>query len=373
MKNRRKTMRKSLPGIILTGILAAALTGCGGSEGELSTSGSYGVQQEETDKIEIPDGQELKADYTTVKDLKVEKGTYIAMVLKDLDNPYWKAVKEGAEKAVEELNASLGYTGEDQVRLTVDGVQGRDGENVDSQIDTIDAVLAENPAALCLAVIDRESCTAQLEAASESDIPVIILDSGMQNQDVGAAAVCMTDNQQAAAEAARKLCGELGEKGQIAVFAHGESSETSRERAEGFCSEVQEKYPQMEIVRVAYETEEGLPVAETLEQYPDLRGIFCTSATVTEQVLEELGNTQENKILVAGFDANADQLRAIREGKLFGTVCQNPRGMGYVSVTAALRAVSGFSMDFFIDTGYVWLDQGNIDDESNQKYLYDGI
>ena len=45
------------------------------------------------------------------------------MVLKDLDNPYWKAVKEGAEQAVEDINSSLGYTGEDQVRLTVDGVR----------------------------------------------------------------------------------------------------------------------------------------------------------------------------------------------------------------------------------------------------------
>ena len=44
----------------------------------------------------------------------------------------------------------------------------------------------ENPNALCLAVIDRESCTAQLEAAAESDIPVILLDSGLKDQTASA-------------------------------------------------------------------------------------------------------------------------------------------------------------------------------------------
>ena len=145
--------------------------------------------------MEMPK-QHSAVDYTVVDGIPAEKGTYAAMVLKDLDNPYWKAVKEGAEQAVEDINSSLGYTGEDQVRLTVDGVRAAEaleGEDVDSQIDTIDAVLSENPNALCLAVIDRESCTAQLEAAAESDIPVILLDSGLKDQTAAQAEAVLHD------------------------------------------------------------------------------------------------------------------------------------------------------------------------------------
>ena len=256
--------------LFLAGILAAVLAGCSGAEGKTNPSDST-IEEENGEQVEMPK-QHSAVDYTVVDGIPAEKGTYAAMVLKDLDNPYWKAVKEGAEQAVEDINSSLGYTGEDQVRLTVDGVRAAEaleGEDVDSQIDTIDAVLSENPNALCLAVIDRESCTAQLEAAAESDIPVILLDSGLKDQTAAQAeAVCMTDNKKAAAEAAQRLCREMGERGQIAVFAHEESSGTSRERVDGFRMEVREKYPQAEIVNVSYETEEGIPVKETLEQYP---------------------------------------------------------------------------------------------------------
>lgn len=366
MKRENKTARRAITAMILAGMAAAALSGCGCSRGEQETSASY---TEDPEDIDIPDGQGLETDYTTVEGLTAERGAYIAMVLKDLGNPYWKAVKEGAEKAVDDLNNLLGYTGDDKIRLTVDGVNGSEEENVDSQIDTIDAVLAENPSALCISVIDRESCTAQIEAAAESEIPVIILDSGLENGNV--AAVCMTDNEKAAAEAADNLCKKIGERGQVAVFAHEATSQTSRERVNGFCKRVQTEYPQVEIVKVEYEEDQELPVEETLERYPELQGIFCTSATVVEKVLKQVGEAAGDEIQVAGFDANEEQLEAIREGRLLGTVCQNPRGMGYVSVVAAIRSINGQPADQRIDTGYVWLDQSNYEEEENQKYLYD--
>ena len=122
-------------------------------------------------------------------------GTHLALVLKDLSTPYWKAVQEGAEQAVEEINEELGYTGEEKVYATIDGVEGEGGDAVDAQINTLDAVLAENPAALCLAAIDMQSCEAQMETAAESEIPVVILDSGIESELV--AASCMTDNRAA--------------------------------------------------------------------------------------------------------------------------------------------------------------------------------
>ena len=360
-----KQKGRGLLAALLAGTLAF-LAGCGGS--------AYGQEdlnsgKEAGETIEIPEDREQEADYTSPEGLTAGKGTYIAMVLKNLDDPYWKAVREGAEKAVEDLNSRLGYTGDDKIQLTVDGVQGTGEEFVDDQINIIDTVLAENPSALCLAVIDRESCAAQIEAAGESEIPVIVLDSGSENGD--ADAVCMTDNEKAAGEAAERLCEKIGGKGQIAVFAHEESSQTSRERTDGFCRAVLDQYPQVEIVKVAYEEEGELPVQETLERYPDIRGIFCTSAGTVERVLEETGDAAGSEIQIVGFDANQKEITAVREGKLLGTVCQNPRGMGYVSVTAAIRRLNGQPVDARIDTGYVWLDQNNLENEENQKYLYD--
>ena len=370
MKSGKRIGSRSRRAVILAGLMAAVMVGCGSSGDEQGISGSGTEQTDDGEIIEIPGGQELAADYTTVKGLSAAPRIYIAVVLKDLDSPYWAAVRKGAEKAVDDINSEMGYTGDDRVRLTVDGVNGTGEDNVDSQIDIIDSVLAENPSALCLAVIDRESCTAQIEAAKESDIPVVILDSGAESGNVDA--VCMTDNRGAAAEAAVHLCEEIGGNGQIAVFAHSESSETSRERVAGFCEKVQADYPEAEIVKIAYDEEDtGLPICETLEAYPNLGGIFCTSSGVTEKVLKKPEKAGNSRVRVAGFDADEDKIEEIRSGQLFGTICQNPRGMGYVSVAASLRALSGEKVDPYIDTGYVWLDRNNLDQEENQKFLYD--
>ena len=85
-----------------------------------------------------------------------------------------------------------GYTEEkDKIRCTFEGPKAETG--VDEQVNILDAVLAENPDVLCLAAVDMDSCTAQLEAAEENGIPVIILDSGVNSDDL-IYSVCATDN-----------------------------------------------------------------------------------------------------------------------------------------------------------------------------------
>lgn len=51
--------------------------------------------------------------------------------------------------------------------------------------------------------IDMDSCQAQLEAAEENGIPVIVLDSGVKTGNVNA--TCVVDNYQAGVQAAVKL------------------------------------------------------------------------------------------------------------------------------------------------------------------------
>ena len=51
-------------------------------------------------EIEIPNEEELKADYTSVEGLVMEKGSHIAVVVKNTEIGYWKAVKQGMNQAV---------------------------------------------------------------------------------------------------------------------------------------------------------------------------------------------------------------------------------------------------------------------------------
>lgn len=342
-----------------------------------------GEETEDTDAAEVtkevalPNENELLADYTTVGGLRIEPGSRIAFVVKNTDSGYWKTVKAGIDKAVADLNEYLGYKGNDSIVCTVEGPKNE--TDIDGQVNILDAVIAENPDVVCLAAIDMDSCMAQLEDATGENgigIPVVVLDSGVRNQDL-IYSVCATDNRAAGREAAKHLCEEIGDEGQILIVSHMTTSETSQERVAGFQEEVKENHKNVTVVRTIGEpAKEGDPTIEeqldeVINSYSDLKGIFCTNEDMSVQTVALMEKYQDKGIQIVGFDLGQTQLEAIRNGKEVGVISQNPYGMGYVTVIAAVRAALDMENDAFIDSGFQWLDKDNIDLAENAKYIYE--
>ena len=329
-------------------------------------------------EIELPDEEELIADYTSVEGLDLEEGTCFAVVAKNVGSGYWDAVKEGISQAIDDLNETLGYEGSDKITFTFEGT--KDETDVDEQVNTLEAVLTEatlsgKPYVLCLAAIDMNSCEALLEAADGSGIPVIVLDSGVTSDLVRTS--CVTDNYDAGREAAIRLCQEIGDSGQVAVAAHMSLSESSQKRVDGFTDEIAENHPDVSVVQISYEpeSEEDSSIREQMEAvltlYPDLKGYFCTNESISIEALSVLGDHQDREIALVGFDMGKTQIQAIRDGAEAGVVTQNPYGMGYATVVAGARAILGLENEDEIDPGFQWIDLENIDLEENQKYIYE--
>ena len=170
-------------------------------QGETDASQGEGQDRDMTEDLamSVLKEQAGTVDYTSLEELNPEPGSRIAVVLKSTRDDFWTTVRSGIEDGVKALNEKMGYTGEDQITVSFDGPA--DDTDVEKQIDLIDTVLSENPSILCIAAIDRQSCEAQLEMAAENDIPVIMIDSGVENGPISA--LCATDNYGAGAEAAK--------------------------------------------------------------------------------------------------------------------------------------------------------------------------
>ncbi len=82
----------------------------------------------------------------------------------------------------------------------------------------------------------------------------------------------------------------------------------------------------------------------------------------------ELGR---DDLVVIGYDSGKQQLDAIRSGLEAGAITQNPVGIGYKCVEAAVMAINGEPLDKVIDTGFFWYDATNIDSEEIQPLLYE--
>ena len=308
-------------------------------------------------------------DYTSLEEINLEAGSHIAVVVKSTKNGFWTSVKRGMDAAVADLNEKLGYKGDDKIKLTFEGPS--DETDVEDQINIIDAVLGENPDVLCLSAIDMDSCQAQLEAAEENGIPVIVLDSGVKTGNVNA--TCVVDNYQAGVQAAVKLADTIGGSGKIAVMAHVESAQNCQEREQGFTETIAEKYPDIEIVNISHQNEETSvsEMAESvLKLFPYVKGYFCTNENVSGDVLDAI-SASGKEVAVVGIDAGKKQKDAIKSGKEVGVLVQNAYGMGYATVVAAARAALGMENDESINPGMEWIDSENISDERYANYLYD--
>ena len=306
-------------------------------------------------------------DYTSLEELNPEPGTRIAVVVKNTKTGFWKNVKKGMDDAVEDLNEKMGYKGEDKIKISFEGPGNE--TDVESQINIIDAVLSENPSILCLAAIDMESCQPQVEEATLNGLPVVVLDSGVQSEQVNA--ICATDNYAAGTEAAKKMAEALGEKGQVAIMAHVETSESSQKRVAGFTDEMK-NHPEIEIVNISYENEETSmsELAEAvLKLYPEVKGYYCTNEIATNNVLD-IVNTSDKEVKVIGFDSGEKQIKAVKDGVELGMFAQNPYGMGYATILAGVRADQGLENDAFINTGYQWIDSTSIELPEYKNYLY---
>ena len=338
------------------------------------------TQDQETDvegdeeKAEIPEESTLDINYTSVDGLRMEKGSRISVVIKNTESDYWKAAKKGMEQAVFDLNEYLGYKGDDAITCTIEGPKDENG--VDEQVNILDMVLTENPVVVCLSAADMSSCEAQLEAAQEDGIPVVMLDSGVKSDDDLVYAYCGTDNKAAGEEAAKQLCEAIKDAGEVAVMSHTQLSQSSKDRVEGFQEEITKNHPNVSVVSVDYQpskdddpTEEE-SIEAVLEKYPDLKGYYATNQATSEAVLSVLDKHTDRSVQMIGVDMGDTQKKAIEDGKEVGSVCQNPYGMGYATIVAGARASLGLESDKKIDSGFQWIDKNTIGLEEYARYLY---
>jgi ribose transport system substrate-binding protein len=286
--------------------------------------------------------------------------TYIPLVSKGFQHQFWQAVKQGAEQAGKDY----------KVKITFEGPESE--SMVDKQIDMLSAALAKHPNALGFAALDSKAAIPLLKKAQAAKIPVVAFDSGVDSEIPVTTAT--TDNKAAAALAADKLADLIGKSGEVAVVAHDQTSRTGVDRRDGFVERMKASYPNVKIVTIQYGGGDHLKSTEItksiLQAYPNLKGIFGTNEGSAIGVVNGV-KEMKRKVVIVGYDSGKQQKEAIRDGTMAGAITQNPVGIGYKTVEAAVKAIKGEKLPKVIDTGFYWYDKSNMNDPKIAAVLYD--
>lgn len=286
---------------------------------------------------------------------------YIPLISKGFQHQFWQAVKAGADKGAAEFGVEVTFEGPDTEA------------QVDKQMDMLAAALAKKPAAIGFAALDSQAAIPLLKQAQAAGIPVVAFDSGVDS-DIPVTTAA-TDNIAAAALAADKMAELIGGSGKVALVVHDQTSRTGIDRRDGFVNQVKAKYPEIEIVDIQYGAGDQLQSTEIakaiLTANPDLKGMFGANEGSAIGVINAVTELKRPEVVVIGYDSGAAQKDAIRSGKMAGAITQNPVGIGYETVKAAVAAAKGEQVPPQIDTGFFWYDKTSIDNPEIAAVLYD--
>lgn len=258
----------------------------------------------------------------------------IGFVVSTQDNPFFVTLKEGAVSAAKEM-------GHEIVVLDSQNDPSKELGNVeDLLINKIDVLLI-NPT-------DSDAVISSVKAANRRKVPVITLDRASNGGKV--VAHIASDNVAGGELAGNFIIEKLEGKSVKVVELEGIPGTTAaRDRGNGFNKAAAEKLDIVAKQAADFDRTKGLNVMENILQgQSEINAVFAHNDEMALGALRAIEATGNKDILIVGFDATEDAVKAVKDGKLAATVAQKPAEIGAEGVYAADKIIKKESIPEFI-------------------------
>jgi ribose transport system substrate-binding protein len=277
--------------------------------------------------------------------------TTVALVMKNLVNPFFIEMENGARKAERELG----------IRLVV--MSAADEASVEQQTTIVRQFIRDRVDAIVIVPGHSTEVIPVLAEARAAGIVVVNIDDRVDPE--MARKLGLTDvpfvgvnNEHGAYLSAKYLAGKLTAPTQVIILQGDPASRAARDRERGALRAFAER-PDIEIVgreTAHWKIDEGYDVtARLFEKHPDVGAIFAGNDLMALGAIRYLEETGRKHVLVAAYDAIDEARAALRRGNLVVTVNQRADQQGYIGVRHAVRALAGEKLpaETFIDVELV--------------------
>lgn len=261
----------------------------------------------------------------------------IAVIQKNLTNPIWIALQEGALAAGEEAG----------VKVTV--LSPNTPESNEEQISLIEQQIAKGVDALVVIPADGTGIVPAIEEANAAGIPVINGDTRIDTATCSVDTFIAVENYNAAVAVAEELVSMMGEEGDVIILEGKAGTQTSIDLVGG-ANDVFDKYENVNVVAsqaANWSRTDGYTVTlNLLEANPDAVAIFAANDEMAMGALQAVSQAgKEGQILIAGLNANPDAMEAVDAGQLALTFDKNGYLQGYSEVMAAVKKLNGGELE----------------------------
>ena len=285
----------------------------------------------------------------------------------------------GAEDAGEELG----------IEVIISGPANADPTE---QINMLEDAIVAQPDAIVIATNDAAGCAASIDKAVEQGILVLTYDSDSADSS-RSYYVNSASDYECGRIFVQDVARDVGEDAKIAIMGGGISAGNQQDRLAGVEDEIEENYPDMEIVGTTWSDDDTEVAKQNAENIilanPDLDAIIGISgyephsaAAAVEEAVEQ-GTLEEGSVYITGLTM-PDVIRPyIKDGTVQSSYVTEPAHLAYTAVYAANELLNGTEFadgDTFtvegldgveatvtgenIYFGLIKLDSSNVDDYS---------
>lgn len=260
-------------------------------------------------------------------------GKKIGLVISTLNNPFFVTLKEGAEEKANEVGAEL-------IVLDSQNDPAKELSNVEDLITQgVDMILI-NPT-------DSDAVVNAIKSANIASIPVITLDRGANAGDV--VTHIASDNVAGGKMAGQFIIDTLGGKGNVVELEGIAGTSAARDRGQGFNDAIATSEIKVVANQVAdFDRTKGLSVMENiLQAQPEINAVFAHNDEMALGALKAI-QASGRDIIVVGFDATDDAVKAVQDGDMAATVAQQPALIGSLGIESAMKYLNGETLDAYI-------------------------
>jgi len=249
----------------------------------------------------------------------------IAVFTKNQTNPYFQAVRVGAETAAK----TLGVKVEQYVPTKPDSIP--------EQLSQVEDVIVKKPNAIVFIPVDYKALIPAVEKINAAGIPVTnITDRAASGNFV---AFVGADDYAIALATGRALLKAMGGRGNVIILEGVKGSLTASDRLRGFTDAIKE-FPEVKLLASQPANFQRLPALQVMENlmqsFPTIDGVLAANDPMAIGAIEALDGANR-KALVVGINGSKEAVDLIKSGKLVASGDFNGFIQGCLGVEIAVR------------------------------------
>ena len=252
----------------------------------------------------------------------------ITFALSTQANSFMVKMREGAQKKADELGLTINFQDASDDSAT--------------QANQLANAAATGAGAVIVNPTDSDAMAPAVKQLTDAKIPVVAVDRAVNNAEVSS--YIASDHVGGGKQAAKALSEAIHGEGEILVLQGKTGSSASRERGKGF-DEGLKGNPNIKVVAkqtAEFERAKGLDVTTNLLQaHPNVKAIFAENDEMALGAIEALGSKAGKDVKVIGFDGAEDALKAIKDGRMYASIAQQPVKMAEQAVIEASKLLKG--------------------------------